>query len=296
MVKAIMNNLYKDILMGIFSQLDISWRVMAREVCTNWRETLPAVPLVYNEIIINKGLSEWAASNRESDPALVWAAAIKNIGEDVMTWYAGYYFCGWDSRTFAAASGAGKLKIVKWLRLNGCEWDRRSPEEAARYGHLHIVKWLYEKNCPLDMQRVAEIAAESHEPDVVTWVWGNNFELNEKVMEAAVRGGDSLTVRTIFQFCHILNNELMYIAASNGDLELLSWLLVVKRCPVDGRSCSIAAFNGDLQVLQWLRNNGCPWDINTPIIAAKNNHLHILEWCYKNNCPMNDELTSYIKK
>ena len=57
-------------------------------------------------------------------------------------------------------------------------------------------------------------------------------------------------------------DDMRYIAAQNGHLEVLQWARN-NGCDWDSDTCACAAQNGHLEVLQWARNNGCDWDSDT---------------------------------
>jgi hypothetical protein len=78
-------------------------------------------------------------------------------------------------------------------------------------------------------------------------------------------------------------DDVCYIAARNGWLDLLKWARENGR-PWYMSTCATAASNGNLEILKWARENGYDWRGWICYYAAKNGHLGVLEWIKQNGC------------
>ncbi len=82
-----------------------------------------------------------------------------------------------------------------------------------------------------------------------------------------------------------INQEVLRLAATYGQLEVLEWVSTFSLCVWTPNLCSCAAWGGELATLQWLRSRNCPWDKKTINYAAIGD-LRTLQWTIKANCPI----------
>lgn len=71
---------------------------------------------------------------------------------------------------------------------------------------------------------------------------------------------------------------LCALAAKDGSLHVLKYLVKELDCPWDVQTCSMAGRYGHVHILEYARRNGCDWNDSTLINAAQFGHLPILEW------------------
>lgn len=89
------------------------------------------------------------------------------------------------------------------------------------------------------------------------------------------------------------NNELYYKylcdnAASDGKINVLSWIIENNLSDFDELTCASAALSGKIDVLKWLRNKyNCRWDEETSIRALEGEHIKLFEWLVEEKCPIN---------
>jgi len=93
-------------------------------------------------------------------------------------------------------------------------------------------------------------------------------------------------------FLHHANLGISNMAAENGHLHILEWMLKEDRL-AEEHVCYYAAKGGHLSVLQWARANGCPWDELTCAYAADSGHLQVLQWARTNGCPWDERTCAY---
>ena len=84
----------------------------------------------------------------------------------------------------------------------------------------------------------------------------------------------------------ISESSPMSLAAVNGNLEMIQWL-IGKKCPLDSTTFSAAARGCHFDVLDWLRSNNYPWSENTSAAIASTGRLDILLWAIKSGCLVN---------
>ena len=105
-------------------------------------------------------------------------------------------------------------------------------------GSVALAKWALAEGCHRDdeYETMAHHAAEYRHTELVEWLCGE--------------GGGAM------------DEELMWKAASTGNLELVRWLRG-EGCPWDLGTCLYAVDYGHEEVLRWARENGCEWDAAT---------------------------------
>jgi hypothetical protein len=79
----------------------------------------------------------------------------------------------WTEEISIAASGAGRLEVLQWLRAQDppCPWDTEVCAIAAHSGRLEVLQWLRAQDppCPWDTV-VCSYAAASGHLDVLQWL------------------------------------------------------------------------------------------------------------------------------
>lgn len=81
-------------------------------------------------------------------------------------------------------------------------------------------------------------------------------------------------------------------AAHGGHLAILEWVddrwVVNSQPPWTTRTCCLAAHYGHLDILKWLHAKRCPWNENVISEAAYEGHMHIVKWLRANGCPWDE--------
>lgn len=96
------------------------------------------------------------------------------------------------TEVFAAAAGAGRLCICRWLRRADCSWGEDVAEAAARCGHLLIVKWLIRQGCPHQLRRLLTVATGAGHSELCEWLLDVGAPLSGRGPRAAARGGHAV--------------------------------------------------------------------------------------------------------
>ncbi|QDZ25023.1 hypothetical protein HOP50_15g75640 [Chloropicon primus] len=78
----------------------------------------------------------------------------------------------------------------------------------------------------------------------------------------------------------LFDSDLLFVAAFQGNLRALKWLVGQGiRCDSGSWACSrAAAGGGHLEVLEWLSGQGCEWRPVHCAYAAEGNNLRALQW------------------
>ena len=77
------------------------------------------------------------------------------------------------------------------------------------------------------------------------------------------------------------------MAALNGHLHILEYLVERKYDQFNVHACGLAAANGHLDCLKYLHETAkAPWNSDAVRIAHKNNHPECVQYLLDNNCPL----------
>ncbi|CAK4505122.1 unnamed protein product [Aphanomyces euteiches] len=206
------------------------------------------------------------------------------------------------------AAGLGKLDLVKFLhenRAEGC--TKKAMDKAAKGGHIRVLEFLHKNRSEGCTAIVAmEAAARRGHTEIVRWLhevrgerippgsWTNETEIgryyNEhksctcavKALENSAAAGDLLVVKSIFRGQRKYGPNPMDVAATNGHLEVLTFLHEHKQtCTTAAMDGAIA--NGHLKVVQFLhafRTEGFSKDAMYQ--AIENGHIEIVNWLAAN--------------
>ncbi|KAG3104433.1 hypothetical protein PI124_g16871 [Phytophthora idaei] len=157
--------------------------------------------------------------------------------------------------------------MVKWIfeHFPGRGVCNQVVEEAAAAGAMEILQYFSDNE--LDSDEAATSGVDSGlEPREI--VWGGKDTLN------AASGDHSDIVRWLYHFNYGRDDDdTMKAAVARGDVELVRWLLQVRRIPICGEE--MAAANGHLNMLQTLlRGRQIPPGVM--VKAAESGHLDII--------------------
>ncbi len=113
-------------------------------------------------------------------------------------------------------------------------------------------------------------------------IW-NNIEHNEDVCDIAAGNGQIEVLKWVLANNYPLSGWLS--AVKNDHLEVLQWFQENDvHYTISRYICSHAAKYGRLNILIWARKTGYYWDENTCTNAAANGHLDVLKWARANGC------------
>lgn len=171
------------------------------------------------------------------------------------------------------------------------------PEDAATTNNIPVIKWLF----GLDPVRKSHMIGY----DLIKRMMIKSTSAKQYgLLESLVIDNPSFA---------LINKQICYEIAKNGDLVQLTFFHSKMGCPlaidisisatqggnmavleyvmengasVNERNCEIAAELGNLPMLTMLKRQfKCRWNENTIIAAIKNKHDHIAMWALLNECP-----------
>jgi hypothetical protein len=154
--------------------------------------------------------------------------------------------------SYAAASKAGNLPMLRYLHEEGCPWHHDTCGVAAASGDLEQLKWLHEHGAELN-DATAKLAVSGGAVPVFEWLQQQGVEFDERIIEAAAAGGHT---------------------------QLCSWLRQ-NGCPWSAEACYAAAQHSQFETLRWLHEHGCVWDVQqasaTAVTCGRNKVLGFLQ-------------------
>ncbi len=196
------------------------------------------------------------------------------------------------------------------------EWNhfqRKVIQSAARNGHLNLLHYYqvtlrYPLNKLVDRTywSIDRYAAKGGHLEVLKWLHGQGFTLNDRLLEAASRRGHLHILTWLVSIGNKFKDEKPYVwhnscfreAAEGGHMETLNWL-EKQGCPLfpnpeltklrrfffpsvfssseDDTTCRVAK-NGHLDALKWLMQRNFPFHSETMKYAAEGGHLATLQW------------------
>jgi hypothetical protein len=165
---------------------------------------------------------------------------------------------------------------------HACEW-------ASSLGYLSAFIWFAHNDCPMRLYNCLLSAVVGGHLNLVKW-FDESYSVQVGHQElmcclAASNGRLDVMHWLVETGRCVGNRDVFASAAEGGNLEIVK-LLREKGCPWDVFTCADAAKGGHLEVLKWLHGEGCPWDNRTSFKAAAYGHLELLKWVRENACPV----------
>ena len=148
---------------------------------------------------------------RSSDPTCPWDASCTHIAASqgyltMLKWMkAADPPCPWDARCTTMAMSPGNEEMLQWLRLEAippCPWDESCMKTAVGYAHNHaLLPWMLTQEPPPPWHSSCSVAiAHFGRLDLLQWLHHRGYGLA---------------------------TDLALIAASQGHVRMLQWLLDV---------------------------------------------------------------------
>lgn len=164
------------------------------------------------------------------------------------------------TQCFVYACGFGELDIAKWLvdeahaDVNESFHEYTGFRLAALCGHLDIVQWLFDKTENVD-HAFFDAVCRNH-VEIAQWLARDGTKIKAQLEQQVKR----------------MEDEVVYIAAQNCDLEMIQWLLTEDRFEkLDGHRLLLFASRNHaipserrIKFLHWLIKE-CGVDINNAI-------------------------------
>jgi len=142
--------------------------------------------------------------------------------------------------------------------------------------------------------------------DLLTWCSetksekDNYFNNHNVVCNIAAENGHLSILKWLISNGCEVSTQTPAFAAESGHLEIIKWLRGTDnkneneyKYEWDIWTCSGAAYGNHIDVLKWAYENGCPWDVWTCAFLASNGNLEALKWAIDNGCPWDDNLCRF---
>lgn len=190
--------------------------------------------------------------------------------------------CDIYSSICADAAKSGQLEILKWAYENGFFIFPYTYSSAADCGHLEILKWL-SLNFPNDfvtrIDSICTTSAKKGHLAILKWIKEiyPKYKLNSIVSAHAAFRGHSEIVKWFYENEHHQSNTLTHTLPSESEHIWHENIIVY------------AATNGNLEMLKWMIAHNCPWNKKVYTKASRFNHLDIVKWAYEKNYSWNEK-------
>ena len=112
-------------------------------------------------------------------------------------------------------------------------------------------------------------------------------------MEEACKSGNIELVKKLE--IHKKKSNAVQIAAENGHLELVKYLLT-KKAYINSKAIRDAAKNGHLELVKFLKESNAPINSDAIMWAAINGHLNIVKFLKESNAPIDSSTTIHAFK
>ena len=193
------------------------------------------------------------------------------------------------------AARLGRFEVLKWLRREGCEFAVGCCQRAAQGGHLHILKWLrsLDPPCPWDASTFCR-AVRIQDFEMLKYLHAEGCPMDGGAFSFAASHGNLEMLEWLYNIGCPHSHCDGTFAAKGGHIHVLEWMDENNIANLGERTCIFAAKAGHLHVLKWLRSRDppCRWCAKTPEAAILGGHISCLEWAIENGCPWDKESTS----
>ncbi|PNH12163.1 hypothetical protein TSOC_000965 [Tetrabaena socialis] len=201
-----------------------------------------------------------------------------------------------EPAVLGAATAAGHIKVLGWLRSQGCAWsaDSHAAREAARCGHTAMCEWLVANRPAQSCELACEAARGGHVglmDLLLRSVFGYSPDTSARLLKAAAEGCDLPTLQRLLHTYldsdhvdrHSAEQKAAVLAAAAAS-PTPDWRAKVKCLedrgfPRTGADCSAAASLPDWRArLGWLRQRGYRLTSAALVEAAGGGHVEALQF------------------
>ena len=159
-----------------------------------------------------------------------------------------------------SAAKIGKLKIMRLLLKHHCQFDEHTFVAAAKRGKLNNLIWLKKHKCPWNAA-VFAAALDCGRVENVQWLFQKKCPIGgakEFACEVAANNGNLELLQWLVEHSFTCDELVMERAALQGDVEMISYLLT-QNCPIDAESLEAAMKSENKDAIKlltgWMKNN-----------------------------------------
>jgi hypothetical protein len=165
--------------------------------------------------------------------------------------------------------------------------------ESAKLGNVKIFEWVISIFGKTANYHVCILAAKYGHLDLLKYLFKCGYIFDSQLILPAAHSGNLNMVKwlVIEKKC-TFEWEAYEYAAFKGHLEIVKWAREQGYVWQDEYLSRAAAFGGHMKILKWIREKGCRWNARTSTAAAASGQLDILCWVRENGCFWNEETCS----
>ena len=186
----------------------------------------------------------------------------------------------------------------KWLQAIQKCVNATIKRKTTKMSHIVLAGNIELLQCSYDVLQclpddACELAIASGSVECLHFTWEHSWrpDLGKAPCDAAVSScKDEKLLIAVHNLGAEWNADTCSVAARQGNLSCLQYLLHEQACPWRSDVCNAAALSGSLPCLQYAREHGCPWDENVCRDAARGGSLQCLQYALQHGCLYYDEL------
>lgn len=173
---------------------------------------------------------------------------------------------------------ANSIEMVEWAESMGCKFASEFFSPFHNDGNID------------DYYSVTFYATRNNNLELLKWSRSQPSPsiLGTYILNLAARNGNIEILEFLMTFKPCLSSTIINSAILGDNLETLKWLRSLNPpCPWGTEACAQAAALGKLDILQWLRAEDppCPWSEDTVSRAVTYGRLEVLKWLRAEGCP-----------
>ena len=182
------------------------------------------------------------------------------------------------------AARAGSLPTLRWLvEDQRVTLPANITESAAISGSVEVMQWLHQRGMSINQRAMSEATGSNTHTALVQYMLDIGTPLSDYAAIRAAYSADLKMLEWVSQHYAIQEwRPLTRIAAQQGNIEMLNWIVIEKGIAVDDVDLCRAAEAGQLAAMQWLIEHGCAVDLEVCQWAAHSGEVlrntDALEW------------------
>jgi hypothetical protein len=190
------------------------------------------------------------------------------------------------------------FSVLKWAEDRGLEWDDGTFYLAVKHGNVEMLKFLIEKKCPVMRNPVTQaviwapievlmyldelgiefsgveicgpaffdydrpkdcLLADWRVFEILEYALTRGCTWHPKAMSSAATAGNLEFLKFAVDHGAEISNEVIKQALIRGNLEIVQWVHVDLKFPIQAEESQIAAENENWTCLKWLLAHGSGW-------------------------------------
>lgn len=189
-----------------------------------------------------------------------------------------------------------KSRVVELIK----KWEQQQKDEHEREFAMvetlpkdNLFKLFEQTKLPNDISNLCDSYLSCDQRIYIREMWHKFENKNRKHIYIAASNGWIDLLEWIYKQNQLKNDidDVYERAAKNGHIEVIKWIRNnISNTFWYNKTCSCAAEGGHLEIIKWAASNGCSVDSDTSLAAARNGHLNILIWLKENRYELNQQI------